>query len=87
MDNHSVLIKQIIGKTIKALRMKRDFSQEDLAGIHEVDRAYISKIESGRSEPSVYKIFELCEALQIKPSDFIKLVEIEYERLRGEGTK
>lgn len=82
MNNHSLLIKQIIGKTIKALRIKRGLSQEDLAGLHEVDRAYISKIESGRSEPSVSKIFELCEALKIKPADFFKLVEGEYEKAR-----
>ena len=86
MDNHSTLIKQIIGKTIKAIRIKRGLSQEDLAGLHEVDRAYISKIESGRSEPSVHKIFELCEALNIKPSDFFKLIEIEYEQLKQDET-
>lgn len=54
-------------------------SQEDLAGICEVDRSYISMIEVGRNEPSVTKIFELCDGLKVKPSHFFKLVEVEYD--------
>jgi len=39
-------------------------------------------IEVGRNEPSVTKIFDLCRGLKIKPSDFFKLVEGEYEKAR-----
>ncbi|TDF95568.1 XRE family transcriptional regulator [Paenibacillus piri] len=54
-------------------------SQEDLAFACDVDRSYISMIEVGRNEPSVSKIFEICEGLKISPSDFFKLVEVEYK--------
>ncbi|NQX45486.1 helix-turn-helix transcriptional regulator [Paenibacillus tritici] len=57
-------------------------SQEDLAHECNVDRSYISMIEVGRNEPSVSKIFDLCKGLNIKPSDFFKLIEVEYEKVR-----
>ncbi|AIQ33132.1 hypothetical protein P40081_37245 [Paenibacillus sp. FSL P4-0081] len=76
------MIKQIIGKTFKAIRIKQGLSQEDLAHECNVDRSYISMIEVGRNEPSVTKIFDLCKGLKIKPSDFFKLIEIEYEKVQ-----
>lgn len=85
MSNSSIIIKQVIGKTIKAIRIKQGLSQEDLAHECDVDRSYISMIEVGRNEPSVTKIFELCNGLRIKPSDFFKLVEVEYEKLREQS--
>ncbi|BFH60386.1 helix-turn-helix domain-containing protein [Paenibacillus azoreducens] len=82
MRDQSIIIKQVIGKTIKAIRIKKSLSQEDLAHECNVDRSYISMIEVGRNEPSVTKIFELCKGLKIKPSDFFKLVESEYEKIQ-----
>lgn len=90
MKETSNVIKQIIGKTIKALRIKQGLSQEDLAHECGVDRSYISMIEVGRNEPSITKIFELCDGLKIKPSDFFRLLENEYARiseLSEEGKK
>lgn len=85
MSDSSNIIKQIIGKTVKAIRIKQGLSQEDLAHECDVDRSYISMIEVGRNEPSVTKIFDLCQGLKIKPSDFFKLVEGEYEKIRDKG--
>ncbi|GAA3411525.1 helix-turn-helix domain-containing protein [Paenibacillus hodogayensis] len=80
MSEQPIIIKQIIGKTLKAIRMKHGLSQEDLAHECGVDRSYISMIEVGRNEPSVTKIFDLCKGLNIKPSDFFKIVEAEYQK-------
>jgi len=82
LSDSSNIVKQIIGKTVKAIRIKQGLSQEDLAHECDVDRSYISMIEVGRNEPSVTKIFELCRGLKIKPSDFFKLIENEYEKVR-----
>ncbi|WP_052092400.1 helix-turn-helix transcriptional regulator [Paenibacillus sp. FSL H7-0357] len=82
MSDPSNIIKQIIGKTVKAIRIKQGLSQEDLAHECNVDRSYISMIEVGKNEPSVKKIFDLCKGLKIKPSDFFKMVEVEYEKGR-----
>ncbi|WP_246627998.1 helix-turn-helix domain-containing protein [Paenibacillus oenotherae] len=85
MREQPIIIKQIIGKTVKALRIKQGLSQEDLAHECDVDRSYISMIEVGRNEPSVTKIFDLCKGLKIQPSDFFKLIEIEYDKTREKG--
>lgn len=79
------LLKPIIAKTLKKLRKQQHMSQEDLAGACEVDRAYISMIEVGKYEPSMTKIFELCSALNIKPSQFVQLLESEIEKLNPKG--
>ncbi|WP_080832419.1 helix-turn-helix domain-containing protein [Cohnella massiliensis] len=79
------LLKPIIAKTLKKLRKQQRMSQEDLAGACEVDRAYISMIEVGKYEPSMTKIFELCSALKIKPSQFVQLLESEIEKQNPKG--
>ncbi|MDT9726930.1 XRE family transcriptional regulator [Xylanibacillus composti] len=66
-------MKQIIGKTVKAIRIKQGISPEDWAHECDVDRSFISMIEVGRNEPSVTKIFDLCRGLRIKPSEFSSL--------------
>lgn len=66
---------QALGLTLKSLRTKRKWSQTELALRADVDRNYISLIELGRNSPSVRLLFKLCDALDIKPSDFIKDVE------------
>jgi len=78
LDDQNLPIKKVIGKVIKTLRINRGMTQEDLAFACDVDRSYISMIEVGRNEPSVSKIFDICEGLKIKPSDFFRLVELEY---------
>jgi len=84
LSEPSISLKKVIGKTVKAIRIKKGLSQEDLAHECNVDRSYISMIEVGRNEPSITKIFDLCKGLNIKPSDFIKLVEVEYGKLSEE---
>ena len=79
----SSLLTAIIGETLKEVRLTRtSLRQEDLAGMCRVDRAYISLIERGKNEPSVSKIFELCEAMNISPTEFMHMVEEEYKKQR-----
>lgn len=78
------LLAAIIGQKLKEVRVNRtNLRQEDLAGMCKVDRAYISLIERGKNEPSISKIFELCEAMNISPTDFICMVEEEYIKQRS----
>jgi transcriptional regulator with XRE-family HTH domain len=82
------LLTAIIGEKLKELRLTRTtLRQEDLAGICGVDRAYISLIERGKNEPSVSKIFELCEAMNISPTEFFQMVEEDYKKQRNKPTE
>jgi len=56
-------------------RKNANFSQEKLAELANVHRTYISQIERGLKSPTLEVIFSICNALSIKPSDFIKGIE------------
>ena len=49
------------------LRAEKGMSQEDLAGISELNRGYISRIENGRVAFSVPVLLKIAEALNVEP--------------------
>lgn len=73
-------IESIIGKVIKSQRIKLQINQEELAFRSNTERTYISMIERGLSQPTIGKMFDIAKALKIKPSDFIRMVELEYDK-------
>lgn len=65
------------GKVLRALRVQRGMSQEELALEAGIQRNYVSLIERGINQPTITIIFKLSAALEIKPSKVIALVEAE----------
>jgi transcriptional regulator with XRE-family HTH domain len=65
-----------IGKSLKAIRIAADKSQETLAFEAEVDRTYISKIERGEANPSALTLANLCYALNTTMADLFAPVGI-----------
>ncbi|HHV11834.1 MAG TPA: helix-turn-helix transcriptional regulator [Clostridiales bacterium] len=60
------------------LRNKRrlaGFSQEELAHRCNIDRTYISMLERKKRKPTINIVFKMCDALDVKPSDFILEIE------------
>lgn len=70
-------LNQIIGENIKTLRQEKKMSQENLAGIAEIDRRYIQSIEKGRRNISLNTLYKISKALDIKMSDIIIKIENE----------
>ncbi len=62
--NKQQLLKKF-GKNVKIARIKKDWTQEKLAEILDVNTNYIACIECGRQNMSLGKILELAEALDI----------------------
>lgn len=83
MPDETIVLKSLTGKIIKTLRIKNAMNQEDLAFACNVDRSYISMLERGLNEPSLTKIFDISRALNITPSQFVKMVELEHERMKN----
>lgn len=50
-------------------------SQEALAAKAGYERAFISLIELGKTNPSLRSIFDICGSLNVKPSVFLREVE------------
>ena len=61
-----------IGRKIAQERVKQKLTQEDLAGMVEMDRSFLSFIENGRKNFSVEMLLEISKALKIKPDELFK---------------
>ncbi|SMP04210.1 helix-turn-helix domain-containing protein [Chryseobacterium profundimaris] len=75
MDKSEILKK--IGKRIKEVRLQKGISQADLVGKMDgnIDPTNISRIEAGRTNPTVITLFRIAEALEIKISDLVNVVD------------
>ena len=64
----------LLGKRIKKLRIERGMSQVDLVARMQgnIDTTNISRIESGRTNPTIYSLYRLSEALEISMSELVK---------------
>ncbi len=56
-----------IGRRIAKLRAQKGMSQEDLAGLAEINRGYISRIENGHVSFSVPVLLDIAKALGVDP--------------------
>ena len=59
-------IEKDIGAKIVAIRKKQKLTQEDLAGLAELDRSYLSEIENGHRKLSVETLKKIADALSVK---------------------
>ncbi|WP_416381016.1 helix-turn-helix domain-containing protein [Hymenobacter sp. GOD-10R] len=63
------------GVVVREARNEQRLSQEELAFESNLDRTFISLLETGKKQPSLLTIFQLATALRISPSDLLKRVE------------
>ena len=63
------------GKNLKSRRCSSNLSQEQLGLKSGLSRPYISELEMGKKDPSLFTIFKLSDALKVKPSFFINEIE------------
>lgn len=81
MSNMSSMKKEdlleIIGNNIKIARQKKGIAQVDLAARMEgnIDTTNISRIEAGRTNPTIYTLYRISEALEVPMEDLIHIGE------------
>ena len=63
------------GNRIRSLREEKHYTREKLAEKAGINGKYFGRIERGDSSPTINKVFEICDALDIKTSEFIEQVE------------
>jgi transcriptional regulator with XRE-family HTH domain len=64
---------KIIGEKIRAIRKSRRISQEELAELSGLHPTYISDIENGKVNASVYSYFEISKGLGIPLSELLNI--------------
>lgn len=52
-----------LGNAIRAARLERDISQEELAARAAIDRSYMSSIERGAQNPGIVSLLRVTDAL------------------------
>ena len=68
------------GMAVRKLRNERGISQEDFGDVAKIDRSYVGQIERGERNISLSKVFLLCDALHVAPSDlFLTMEDIEQD--------
>ena len=65
----------ITGRIIRELREQRGLTQEVLSGLAAVSRSHLAEIETGHTNANVETLWKISEALGIKMSDLIQMVE------------
>ena len=63
------------GKMLRELRKEKGYSQEAFAERAGIDRSYMGHIERGEKSITLTKIYQLTEALSMKPSEFFTRLE------------
>jgi len=63
------------GQLLRKRRLDQKMSQDTLAAKAGYERAFISLVELGKTNPSLRSIFDICTALGVKPSVFLRNVE------------
>ncbi|MES2221684.1 MAG: helix-turn-helix transcriptional regulator [Acidobacteriota bacterium] len=68
-------------RTLYALRIERQLSQEELSFRAQIDRSYLGQLERGEKEPCLGKLIKLAKALEMPLSEFFLRFESE-DRVR-----
>lgn len=74
-----VKLLRIIGSNIKRVRESKGLTQVDLVGKieGEIDTTNISRIESGRTNPTVFTLYRIAVALEVSIKELLDINELE----------
>ena len=63
---------KIIGSNIVERRKIKNLTQEDLCGLAQIDRSYLSEIENGKMNVTIKSLVTIANALECTLEDLIK---------------
>ncbi|MGD9471250.1 MAG: helix-turn-helix domain-containing protein [Novosphingobium sp.] len=64
-------IRKLFGSNVRSIRESARLSQAEVAARMGVDRAYISLIERGGQNATLLSIWEVAQALHVRPADLL----------------
>ncbi len=70
MSNDAELFKKTLGKQVARLRKEKGYTQAELSAAINKDYQSVSRIESGKINPSCFIIFQIAKALEVDISEF-----------------
>ncbi len=66
-----------IGQVIRNIRTKKGLSQEVISGLAGIARTHLSMIESGTKQANLKTVWSIAQALNMRPSELIRMIEEE----------
>ena len=71
--------KYIIGRNIKAERLRKDITQEEFAELIDMSLSYVSKVEQGLTSPTAMVLYKMAYILQVSMEELFKGINIKSE--------
>lgn len=79
--SRNALLVEALASVLKQRRNELGLTQEDLAGAVELDRPYITMIESARKQPTISVLWRLAAGLQLSAADLAARIDDKYQQL------
>jgi transcriptional regulator with XRE-family HTH domain len=79
--SRNALLVQALGIALKERRNELGLTQEDVAGEAEIDRPFVTLIESARKQPTISVLWKLATAVQLTPAEFVMRIDQRYAQL------
>jgi transcriptional regulator with XRE-family HTH domain len=76
-ERNKKILSDAVIKVVKEYRKSSKISQYDLAQTSQLDRGFISLIEIGKRQISLYTLLKLSKGLGIKASELVEKLEEE----------
>ena len=73
--------RKAFGIVIGRLRAEKGLTQERMSGLAGIARSHLAALENGEKTVKLNTLWDIAFALEVKPSELIRLVERETERL------
>jgi transcriptional regulator with XRE-family HTH domain len=72
---------QALATEVKARRLEIGLTQEDLAGLCDLDRPFISLIEVAKKQPTISVLYRIATALDLSFAEFCQRIDDRYKKL------
>ncbi|MBS1073177.1 helix-turn-helix transcriptional regulator [Gluconobacter cerinus] len=69
-------MKRLVGKNFARLRQEKGLTQEQVEERSGFSQQYLSGLERGHRNPTVVTLYELAQALETTPMEFLKPVSM-----------
>ncbi len=60
-----------LGNRIKTLRESKNVSQQDIAGLCNIEKSNFSRIEAGRTNPTIYTLSKIADNLNVPLTELV----------------
>ena len=65
-------MRKLVGRNVRKYRLERGMTQEVFAERSGLGQNYLSDLERGKRNPTVVTLWEIAQALDVKPSSLIE---------------